>query len=312
MKAIQMEVNEGSYVWGEFKLLFFHKDDMESAEVKKSFSIFVRVVDSDYYLSVYIRPRDRLLLMALTDFLLNTFTSSSFLDSSFAYLEDRDLLSYISTIVGWGPVEVVILVDLSRSISTLSRSRLMAKLSSAVRDPFILNLFSSFLNSPLLTKMGPTPYFGSEGIPPSGTDISPVLLNIFLDNFDRAFRSRFPQLPFARYCDEIIVPIRVDRPEDGSLEGIVPIMVSLLEELELSARYLSLLPGESPISYKGGLLILDDKGFINSFTNLEDQNNHHIIDIVEIYDSHICDEDKGDDQKTQNDIIEKSDDEKKE
>ncbi len=29
MKVIQMEVNEGSYVWGEFKLLFIHKDEME-------------------------------------------------------------------------------------------------------------------------------------------------------------------------------------------------------------------------------------------------------------------------------------------
>lgn len=58
-------------------------------------------------------------------------------------------------------------------------------------------------------------------------------------------------------------------------------MVSLLEELELSARYLSLLPGESAISYKGGLLILDDKGFIYSFTNLENQTNHSITELVE-------------------------------
>jgi hypothetical protein len=77
----------------------------------------------------------------------------------------------------------------------------MAKVENVVKDPIILELLDSFLNSSLLTKNG---HWKNEvGILPSGTNLTSLLFHFLMDEFDRAFKACFPEVKYVRYYDEI-------------------------------------------------------------------------------------------------------------
>ena len=83
------------------------------------------------------------------------------------------------------------LIDLSPSLITFSRSRLLTKWESVVKDPFILRLISSFLDLPTLDNTGTD--LSSKRVIPRGVPIfTEVLFNFNLDSLDRAFETRFP------------------------------------------------------------------------------------------------------------------------
>lgn len=98
------------------------------------------------------------------------------------------------------------------------RSRLLAKLEPVLNDPSIFQLVSSFLNLSILDEDG-RDWSAEAGVPAVGL-LASVLLNFYLDYFDRTFINRFPHLPFVRYIHEIIVavPLNLNNQERLSFE----------------------------------------------------------------------------------------------
>lgn len=63
---------------------------------------------------------------------------------SFGYSgECRNEKDFCGTVVGWGKVELLLLMDFSPSLITFSRSRLLTKWESVVTISFVIDLFLS-------------------------------------------------------------------------------------------------------------------------------------------------------------------------
>lgn len=91
--------------------------------------------------------------MALTRMFNLAFQSSSFfLEKSFGL--GRSHCEFYSEIFGWNKVEMLFYLNLSTSLTTISRPRLLSKLATVLNDRYILHLLSSFLSLPVLDEDG--------------------------------------------------------------------------------------------------------------------------------------------------------------
>lgn len=95
-------------------------------------------------------------------------------------------------------------LDLTPSLNMISRSRLLEKLEPLIGNKYTNSLVSSFLSSPILDEDG-RDWSAHVGIP-SGGLLTLVLFHFFLDNWDRAFYSLFPNFRYVRYIHESFVP----------------------------------------------------------------------------------------------------------
>lgn len=256
----ECEINEikkalltGTYTFSAFKPLVLEKGDPLSSK-------FDSVTDipglPTHMFSIYIEPEDELVFRALAGFLNNLFLSRAFfLDNSFAYRKDKSAHDYISTIVDWGLVEMLLRFDLSRSATTFSHSKMMAKLKKVVFDKYIFSLISSFLTLPLIDKTGATSS-PKKGVPVP-TLLSATLLNFYLDEVDRAFKLHFPNLKYARYDFEIIIPVF----KESSFN--VQQFDKIMNGFDLIAGMKSITPGDPPMEFFFGFIFITTEGLIN-------------------------------------------------
>lgn len=195
--------------------------------------------------------------LALAGLLNNIFLSSSvFLENSFAYRNDKSIQDFISTVVGWGNVELLLLFDLSLSLNRISHSRLLEKLEPILYEKYIWKLVSSFLTLPIIDKTG-TDWSSKAGIP-TLSFLSAILLNYYLDELDRAFEVHFPNFQYARYDYEVFIPIFIGK----SKEFYVPNFLNLLNELDLVGKVTGIVPGGLPVDFFGGLVSVNKEGAI--------------------------------------------------
>ena len=95
------------------------------------------------------------MLVALGVLLNQYLNESGFYHScSYGYSKGKDARSLLGSVVGWGKVDTLVLIDLRYSRFSLSRSLLLKRLGEVVEDPFILKFISSFLSLPILGKTG--------------------------------------------------------------------------------------------------------------------------------------------------------------
>ncbi len=111
---------------------------------------------------------------------------------------------FCNRVLKWGKVEMLMHLDFTLSLSTIKKARLLAKLKPVI-DPGILQLVESFLDLPLVDYKGR--YWPVEDGVPTAGPIACVLLNFYLDEWDRTFIKRFPHLPFVRHAHEVAVSI---------------------------------------------------------------------------------------------------------
>lgn len=96
---------------------------------------------------------------------------------------------------------------------------------------------------PIIDKTG-TDWSPKTGIPPVAF-LTSVLLNFYLEDLDRAFEARLPQVPYARYDYEVFIP--------GKNYGIISSKLSGTRELGLSVKVTGLVRGKKRrIVGKGG------------------------------------------------------------
>lgn len=162
--------------------------------------------------------------------------------------------TFFGTVVFWGNVELLLLFDLSPSLPLLSRSRLLSKLESVVKDPFLLRLISSFLELPIIDKTE-TDWSTKTGIP-TVTFPTPILFHFFLDELDRAFEAHFLNFRYARYYHQIFVPIFLGKSKEFS----APRFMNLLNELGLFWKVMCIVPGGFPIDCSGGMILMNKEG----------------------------------------------------
>jgi len=113
----------------------------------------------------------------------------------------------------------VVDIDLEKFFDRVNHDRLMARVSTRVRDKRMLGLIRGFLKAGVLEGGLVSP---SEEGTPQGGPLSPLLSNIVLDELDRELEKR--EHAFVRYADDCNVYVRSERAGQRvmqSLRGLI-------------------------------------------------------------------------------------------
>lgn len=105
-------------------------------------------------------------------------------------------------------------LDLSKYFDTLNHERLLMLLRQNVEDERVVQLIKRYLKSGVMENGVVTT---TEEGSPQGGNLSPLLANIYLDEFDQEFAKR--GVPCIRYADDIVLLAKSKRASARLLEG---------------------------------------------------------------------------------------------
>ncbi|NJR57280.1 MAG: CRISPR-associated endonuclease Cas1, partial [Acaryochloris sp. CRU_2_0] len=148
--------------------------------------------------------RDRILQQSL----LNVFhqvMEPQFEDCSFAYRPGRSYKGAVQQLRYWyrEGYRWVLDADLVKFFAQINHQRLLDEVSERVNEPLFIKLVGDWIRAGTLTREGLI--LPQQGIP-QGAIISPILANIYLDDFDEVFTSN--QYKLVRYADDFVLLAR--------------------------------------------------------------------------------------------------------
>jgi group II intron reverse transcriptase/maturase len=149
--------------------------------------------------------RDRVVQQTLLDILQPIF-DPEFHPSSYGYRPKRSCHQAIAKatmfIREYG-LQWVVDMDLSKCFDTLDHELIIQGIRKRITDGSILNLIRLFLESGVMTDEG---WQASTVGSPQGGVISPLIANIYLDEFDQFMKNRNHRI--VRYADDILILTR--------------------------------------------------------------------------------------------------------
>lgn len=167
--------------------------------------------------------RDRIVQQALLN-LLHPILEPQFEESSFAYRPGRSYEGAVRQVEQWRNrgYDWVLDADVVKYFDRIQHSRLLAELQERVHDPAVGGLVERWIGSGVTTAAGLI--LPSRGIP-QGAGVSPILANVYLDDFDEAIAAT--GLKLVRFADDFVVlaksRARIERAQelvDGLVEGM--------------------------------------------------------------------------------------------
>ena len=108
----------------------------------------------------------------------------------------------------------VVEVDLSKYFDTLNHELLMNLLRKQIQDTRVIGLIKKYLKSGVMEN---NIFCKTEEGSPQGGPLSPLLANIYLNEFDQEMKRR--GVPVVRYADDIVVFARSKRAAERLLES---------------------------------------------------------------------------------------------
>ncbi len=118
-------------------------------------------------------------------------------------------------------------MDLSKCFDTLDHELILSRLNRKISDGTLLRLISRFLKSGVMVDGD---FKATEIGSPQGGVISPLLMNIYLDEFDQRMKQR--NIRIVRYADDILI----FAPTRKKAEQYQRIATAILEELRLQVN----------------------------------------------------------------------------
>ena len=158
--------------------------------------------------------KDRIFQQAITQQLMPIY-EPLFSDSSYGYRPGRCAKNAIQRIKEYaeeGYTHAVAL-DLSKYFDTLNHEMLLNLLRKNVKDERVIQLIKRYLKSGVMENGVVTK---TEEGSPQGGNISPLLANIYLNEFDQEYEKR--GVKFVRYADDIVLLAKSDRAAKRLLE----------------------------------------------------------------------------------------------
>ena len=155
---------------------------------------------------------DRIVQQALLQ-VLHPLMEAEFEPQSFAYRPGRSHKLAVERVVHWHGrgYDWVLDADIVQYFDTLQHQRLLAEVKERINQPWLLALLAGWITAGILTQDGillPT-----CGVP-QGSPISPLLANVYLDDFDELLTEAGHKL--VRYADDFVV---LARTRQRLLEG---------------------------------------------------------------------------------------------
>ena len=138
-----------------------------------------------------------------------------FSDGSYGYRPGRsakDAILKVKEYAEAGYTHAVVL-DLSKYFDTINHDRLLEILRRNVKDERVVQMIKRYLKSGVMEDGIVT---ATEEGSPQGGNLSPLLANIYLNEFDKEFERR--GVPMVRYADDIVLLARSKRASERLLE----------------------------------------------------------------------------------------------
>ena len=139
-----------------------------------------------------------------------------FSDGSYGYRPERsakDAIQKIKEYADKGYTRAVVL-DLSKYFDTIDHVKLLNLLRQNVKDERVIQMIKRYLKSGVMEDGVVVPTV--EGSPQGG-NLSPLLANIYLNEFDQEFKRR--GVPCIRYADDIVLLAKSERASQRLLES---------------------------------------------------------------------------------------------
>ena len=159
--------------------------------------------------------KDRIFQQAITQQLMPIY-EPIFSDNSFGYRPGRsakDAIQKVKEYAEQGYTHAVAM-DLSKYFDTLNHEMLLNILRRNVKDERVIQWIKRYLKSGVMEN---GVVMETEEGSPQGGNISPLLANIYLNEFDQEFQGR--KVAFVRYADDIVLLAKSERAAKRLLES---------------------------------------------------------------------------------------------
>ena len=160
---------------------------------------------------------DRIIQQAIAQQLMPSY-EPLFSDGSFGYRPGRsakDAILKIKEYAEAGYTRAVVL-DLSKYFDTINHVKLLNLLRQNVKDERVIQMIKRYLKSGVMENGVVSP---TEEGSPQGGNLSPLLANIYLNEFDQEYKRR--GVPCIRYADDITLLAKSERASQRLLESSV-------------------------------------------------------------------------------------------
>ena len=158
---------------------------------------------------------DRIIQQAMSQQLIPIY-EPKFSDGSFGYRPGRsakDAVQKIKKYAEQGYTRAIVL-DLSKYFDTLNHELLVNILRRDVKDERVIQMIKRYLRSGV---MEDGVVVKTEKGSPQGGNLSPLLANVYLNEFDQEFNKR--GIPCIRYADDIVLLAKSERASERLLES---------------------------------------------------------------------------------------------
>ena len=158
---------------------------------------------------------DRIIQQAISQQLIPIY-EPKFSDGSFGYRPGRsakDAVQRIKKYAEQGYTRAVVL-DLSKYFDTLNHELLVNILRRDVKDERVIQMIKRYLRSGVMEN---GVVVKTEEGSPQGGNLSPLLANVYLNEFDQEFNKR--GVPCIRYADDIVLLAKSERASERLLES---------------------------------------------------------------------------------------------
>ena len=158
---------------------------------------------------------DRIIQQAMSQQLIPIY-EPKFSDGSFGYRPGRSAKEAVQRIKEYaeqGYTKAVVL-DLSKYFDTLNHELLVNILRRDVKDERVIQMIKRYLRSGVMEN---GVVVKTEEGSPQGGNLSPLLANVYLNEFDQEFNKR--GVPCIRYADDIVLLAKSERASERLLES---------------------------------------------------------------------------------------------
>ena len=161
--------------------------------------------------------KDRIIQQAIAHMLMPIY-ESLFAEGSYGYRPGRSAQDAILKIRGYGDegYEWAVLLDLSKYFDTLNHEKLLNLLRREIDDERVIQLIKRFLKSGVMEN---GVVMATEEGSPQGGPLSPLLANVYLNEFDHEYEGR--GVPVIRYADDIVLLCKSERAAGRLLESSI-------------------------------------------------------------------------------------------
>ena len=168
---------------------------------------------------------DRIIQQAMSQQLIPIY-EPKFSDGSFGYRPGRsakDAVQRIEEYAEQGYTKAVVL-DLSKYFDTLNHELLVNILRRDVKDERVIQMIKRYLRSGVMEN---GVVVKTEEGSPQGGNLSPLLANVYLNEFDQEFNKR--GVPCIRYADDIVLLAKSERASERLLESSTKYLEGILK-----------------------------------------------------------------------------------